>query len=107
MTRSKRIAATVAVTIALLLFFSLLIRNVVRRQAREAQSATWTIVYAGETGVTRADPIVYDQYIGSKNSKKFHVPSCSYLPDQENQILFETRDEAIAAGYSPCGHCKP
>jgi hypothetical protein len=58
------------------------------------------------TGTPRDDPIA-DAYIGNKNSKKFHKPTCSYLPDQKNQVTFDTREEAIAAGYDPCGHCKP
>lgn len=58
------------------------------------------------TGVTRALP-ESGAYIGSAETKKFHFFFCSYLPNPENQIPFDTRDEAIAAGYSPCGHCNP
>lgn len=58
------------------------------------------------TGATRDTPVA-DTYIGNKSSKKFHLPTCSYLPDQNNQVTFESREEAIAAGYSPCGHCHP
>lgn len=50
---------------------------------------------------------VADTYIGNTKTKKFHLPSCSYLPDQNHQETFDSRDEAIAAGYTPCGHCKP
>lgn len=60
----------------------------------------------GNTGATRDEPIA-DAYIGNKSSKKFHLPTCSYLPDAANQITFDSRDDAIAAGYSPCGHCHP
>lgn len=58
------------------------------------------------TGSTRDAPIA-DTYIGNTKTKKFHLPSCSYLPDQDHQATFDSRDEAIAAGYTPCGHCKP
>lgn len=48
-------------------------------------------------------------YVGSIKSDKYHYPSCRYakaiLP--ENQIWFATEAEAIAAGYEPCGVCKP
>lgn len=44
-------------------------------------------------------------YIGNVNSKKFHLPSCSNLPAEKNQILFSSYDEAIAAGYTPCASC--
>ena len=58
------------------------------------------------TGMHRDEPIAIT-YIGNKNSKKFHKPTCSYLPDKANQVTFDTREEAVAAGYSPCGHCSP
>lgn len=47
------------------------------------------------------------QYIGNKNSKKFHLPSCRSLPDEVNRVYLNTRDDAISGGYSPCGICKP
>lgn len=46
-------------------------------------------------------------YIGNVKSKKFHRPTCANLPAEHNQILFSTYDEAVAAGYTPCGGCKP
>ncbi len=46
-------------------------------------------------------------YIGNKNSKAFHLPTCHTLPAQKNQVYFETRDEAISQGYKPCKKCKP
>ena len=46
-------------------------------------------------------------YIGNINTYKFHRPSCSYLPNPENRTTFETRSEAVNAGYSPCEHCDP
>lgn len=44
-------------------------------------------------------------YIGNKNSKKFHLPSCANLPAEKNQILFSSYDEAVSEGYTPCGSC--
>ena len=48
-------------------------------------------------------------YVGSVNSDKFHYPSCSHAKriKDSNKITFSSRDNAIAAGYSPCGVCKP
>ena len=46
-------------------------------------------------------------YIGNLNSKTFHKVSCSSLPMEENRIYFTTREEAVAAGYTPCGRCDP
>jgi beta-lactamase superfamily II metal-dependent hydrolase len=47
------------------------------------------------------------EYIGNKNSKKFHLPSCSTLPAEQNRVYFKTREEAINAGYVPCKRCNP
>ena len=46
-------------------------------------------------------------YIGNKNSKKFHLPSCTGLPKERNQIFFESREEALEEGYVPCSICNP
>lgn len=47
------------------------------------------------------------QYIGNKNSKKFHLPTCRTLPSPANRVYFNNRDEALNQGYTPCGNCKP
>lgn len=47
------------------------------------------------------------QYIGNKNSKKFHLPTCKNLPAEKNRIYFDSRQAAVDAGQSPCGNCKP
>lgn len=44
-------------------------------------------------------------YIGNVNSKVFHLPSCSGLPAEKNQITLNDYDAAIAAGYTPCSRC--
>jgi competence protein ComEC len=48
-------------------------------------------------------------YVGSSKSDKYHLPSCRYaekiLP--ANQVWFSSKAEAQAAGYVPCGVCKP
>ena len=46
-------------------------------------------------------------YIGNKKSMVFHLPTCPNLPAEKNQVHFETRDEAVAAGYHACGNCHP
>lgn len=58
------------------------------------------------TGTPRDDPIA-DTYIGNKNSHKFHLPTCSWLPDTKNQVTFDSREDAISAGYVPCKRCNP
>lgn len=46
-------------------------------------------------------------YIGNTNSKKFHLPTCSNLPADQNRTTFDSREAALDAGYAPCGSCKP
>lgn len=58
-------------------------------------------------GTPRPDGYVSDSYIGNKKSHKFHRSSCSYLPNFENQVIFESRESAVSAGYEPCKRCDP
>ena len=44
-------------------------------------------------------------YIGNLRSHKFHLTTCVSLPVEKNRIYFETYEEAMAAGYSPCMAC--
>lgn len=46
-------------------------------------------------------------FIGNKNTKKFHRSDCSGLPKESNRIYFESSQEAVSAGYSPCKNCSP
>lgn len=48
-----------------------------------------------------------DTYIGNKNSMKFHMPSCRFLPGEKNRVIFGSRQEALSKGYVPCKICKP
>ena len=47
------------------------------------------------------------KYIGNLKSNVFHQPSCDALPNENNRILFDSREEAINAGYRACGKCHP
>lgn len=58
-------------------------------------------------GPQRPDGYTSNEYVGNKKSHRFHRSSCSYLPDEDNQRIFKSRDAAISAGYDPCGHCNP
>jgi len=46
-------------------------------------------------------------YIGNKNSKVYHLPSCSGLPKESNRIYLNSLDEVHSLGLTPCGICKP
>lgn len=49
------------------------------------------------------------KFVGSIESDKYHKPSCGSVKNilPENEIWFKSVDEAIKAGYKPCGRCKP
>lgn len=46
-------------------------------------------------------------YIGNTETNKYHVSSCSYLPDSNHRVSLENCGAASSGGYSPCGHCEP
>ena len=49
------------------------------------------------------------QFVGSVKSDKYHYPSCKWGKTiaSHNEIWFSSSEEARAAGYVPCGVCKP
>ncbi len=54
-----------------------------------------------------AENVDFGQYIGNKNSKKYHSISCGSLPYEENRTYFTSIQEAEEAGYTPCSFCDP
>jgi endonuclease YncB( thermonuclease family) len=46
-------------------------------------------------------------YHGNVNSKVFHKSSCMHYNCKNCTAGFNTRKEAIKAGYRPCGRCRP
>ena len=48
-------------------------------------------------------------YIGNCNSMKYHRADCRYAAQikAENRIAFDSTEQALIAGYTPCGACKP
>lgn len=60
-------------------------------------------------GPTEGDPATKGKYIGNKNSHVFHLPSCSGVKSmsEKNKVLFDSREEAVAQGYTPCSQCNP
>lgn len=64
------------------------------------------------TELPTEDDVTIDEatYILNTNSKFFHVLDCSKAPssDSKNYKLTDmSYDEAVEAGYTPCGICKP
>lgn len=63
--------------------------------------------YTASGGSSRPDPYISDSYIGNRSSHKFHRSTCSFLPNPENQVIFDSASDALAAGYEPCKKCNP
>ena len=67
-------------------------------------SFTWENQNANPDNAEPAES-VSQTYIGNKNSQKFHTTDCSNLPSEKNRVEFHSYEEAIDAGYTPCGSC--
>jgi len=46
-------------------------------------------------------------YHGNMKSRVFHHSGCQHYNCKNCIKIFKTRDEALKAGYRPCGRCKP
>ncbi len=46
-------------------------------------------------------------YTGNIKTHKFHRLSCRYASCTNCRVKFATREEAVAAGFTPCGTCEP
>lgn len=49
------------------------------------------------------------EFWGSKNSNKYHYPTCKWAQKikPQNLVKFNSPEEAIKAGYIPCKVCNP
>ena len=64
-----------------------------------------TFTWANQSAVPENTEAGEQIFIGNKNSKKFHASDCKNLPAEKNSIEFSSYQEAIDAGYTPCGSC--
>jgi O-6-methylguanine DNA methyltransferase len=49
------------------------------------------------------------RYFGNEKGRYFCYPTCGGIQSllRENRVRFASRQEALAAGYQPCGDCRP
>ena len=67
-------------------------------------------MYGNSHSLIHADKSSYKKpiiYRGNINSKIFHRPGCRHYNCSACSIEFSSREEAIAAGYTPCRRCSP
>ena len=59
-------------------------------------------------GVTASSLPTAGSYVASKSGTKYHLPWCSgaLRIKEENKIWFQTKEEALRAGYTPAANCK-
>lgn len=87
-------------------------RNVTITPSRNADADTLTTQRAAatpkpQTNNNQSSTKSTGSYIGNRNSKKFHRPTCHTLPAEHNRVYLNSREEAIQKGYDPCQNCNP
>jgi micrococcal nuclease len=59
---------------------------------------------ASRAATARSSQIIYH---GNVSSRVFHSPSCRHYNCKNCTREFRSREEAVAAGFRPCGICRP
>ena len=54
-------------------------------------------------------PAEHTKVVASKDSDKYHLPTCGMVKNikKENLVEYNSPEEAAKAGKTPCGVCKP
>ena len=76
--------------------------TVIARSDGATVSLTWDNQSANPENAESAEPV---RFIGNVNSHIFHSPDCRNLPAEKNRTVLDTYEEAVEAGYTPCGSC--
>ena len=74
----------------------------VRTEKNHVTTIVSTITQAAKTSDSDVEIITY---IGNKNTKKFHLPSCYTLPKEKNRVYISSYERAISRGFKPCKNC--
>ena len=64
-----------------------------------------TFTWQNQSAVPENAEAAPQVFIGNRNSKVFHAPDCKNLPSDKNAVQFSAYQEAIDAGFTPCGSC--
>lgn len=81
-----------------------------QKAEEQARQQAVTQTQEAKTNTQATSTAVRDEtYVGSAQSDKFHYPGCRWAKKIKsgNLITFNSREEAINAGYGPCGTCNP
>lgn len=84
-----------------------LIEDIIR-EPETTQVETVRVVSFGNIDYDRITPTAKAYYyIGNKQTKKYHLPSCSYLPSRDQAIRISRLSLYQYSDYTPCKHCNP
>ena len=75
----------------------------------DGNTVTFTTEKEADTATNPTKNPSAQVYIGNNGTKKFHLPDCASAKSiqEEKRVEFDSRFQAISAGYKPCGRCKP
>lgn len=73
-------------------------------QVQSPQENTTTPI---QTPLENTTTPVTATYIGNKNSRVYHLPTCPSLPKESNRIYLNSLEDVHSLGLTPCGVCKP
>ena len=75
----------------------------------DGKSVTFRTEKEADTATNPTGSSALQTYMGNSGTKKFHLPDCASAKSiqEEKQVVFFSRIQALAAGYEPCGRCKP
>lgn len=82
----------------------------IQEEARKNNKGFWSEdIFKEEVENEASERKTTGKYVGSIDSDKFHYPTCRWAEKilKENEIWFDTIDEAKLQGYDACGVCKP
>ena len=76
---------------------------------RKRNETTSSIKKFAAPPVEPKTPLALASYYGSKNSRKYHRPTCDWAQkiSRHNLIVFKSTDSAKRSGYEPCSICNP
>ena len=70
-----------------------------------SDGAEVTLTWQNQSAVPENAEAAPQVFIGNKNSRKFHSQDCANLPSEKNSVEFSSYQDAVDAGYTPCGSC--
>ncbi|AVX31511.1 micrococcal nuclease [Carboxydocella thermautotrophica] len=77
-----------------------------QREARNQGKGLWGIPVVNKVSSAAVNT---KTYLGNSNTRKFHFPSCQWAQkiSPAHRVWFNSREQAVKAGYAPCKVCKP